>query len=45
MLTESEDEQLPEAPVSGTAVPRQEPARRNAPATAGLVDDDPDAAF
>jgi len=45
MLTESDDEQLPEAPVSVAAVPRQQPAMRTASAIAGLIDDDPDAPF
>ena len=45
MLTESDDEPLPEAAVSVAAVPRQEPARRTAPAIAALIDDDPDAPF
>lgn len=45
MLVESDDEQLPEEPVSGAAVPLQEPARRTVAAIAGLIDDDPDAPF
>jgi hypothetical protein len=45
MLTESEGEQLPEAPVAVASVPRQEPARFTTPAIAGLIDDDPDAPF
>ena len=45
MLTESDDEPLPEAPVSVAAVPRQGPARRTAPAIASLIDDDPEAPF
>jgi hypothetical protein len=45
MLTESDDEQLPEAPVSVVSVPRQEPAKVTTPAIAGLIDDDPDAPF
>src|SRR4051812_38434552 len=35
MLTRSDDEQLPEAPVSVAAVPQQKSARRSAPAIAG----------
>ncbi|MDQ2997043.1 MAG: hypothetical protein M3R61_08320 [Chloroflexota bacterium] len=45
MLTERDDEQLPETPVAGASVPRQVPARRTAAALAGLIDDDPDAPF
>jgi hypothetical protein len=45
MLIESDDEPLPESPVSVAAVPQQQPARRTAPAIAGLIDDDPDAPF
>ena len=45
MLTESEDEQLPEAPASVATLPPRGPARRTAPAIAGLIDDDPDAPF
>jgi hypothetical protein len=43
MLTESDDEPLPESPVSVAAVPQQQPARRTAPAIANLIDDDPEA--
>jgi len=45
MLTGSEDDPLPEASVSVTAVPRQELARHTASAIASLIDDDPDAPF
>jgi len=45
MLTEHDDEQLPEPLVSVAAVPPQELARRTAPAIASLIDDDPDAPF
>ncbi len=45
MLTESDDEQSPEAPVSVASAPRQERARRTTPALAGLIDDDPNAPF
>jgi Family of unknown function (DUF6744) len=45
MLTENDDEQLPEPLVSVAAVPPQELARRTAPAIGSLIDDDPDAPF
>jgi hypothetical protein len=45
MLTENDDERLPEASVSVAAVPQQEPAERTAAALASLIDDDPDAPF
>jgi len=45
MLTESDDEPLPEAPVSAPVVRQQAPASRTASAIAGLFDDDPDAPF
>ena len=45
MLTESDDEPLPEAGISVATLPRQEPARRAAPAIAALIDDDPEAPF
>jgi hypothetical protein len=45
MLTENDDEPLPEALVSVAAVQPQEPARRTAPAIASLLDDDPEAPF
>jgi len=45
MLTESDDEQLPETLVTVAAVPQQKSARRSAPAIASLIDDDPEAPF
>jgi hypothetical protein len=45
MLTESDDEGVPEAPVSVAVLPGQESARRTVAAIAGLIDDDPDAPF
>ena len=45
MLTESDDQPPPEAPVSVASVQWQEPARRTAPAIASLIDDDPEAPF
>jgi hypothetical protein len=45
MLTESDDEPPPEAPVSVATVLQQKSARRSAPAIASLIDDDPEAPF
>lgn len=45
MLTENDDEPLPEAPVSVATLPPRGPARRSAPAITSLIDDDPEAPF
>jgi hypothetical protein len=45
MLTESDDEPLPEAPVSVAAMSQQETSSHTAAAIAGPIDDDPDAPF
>jgi hypothetical protein len=45
MLTESDDEPLPETPVAIVSLPRQASARMTTPAIASLIGDDPDAPF